>query len=300
MDTDIWRFLSACLAGEQPRHLFCATENMAEGDAGKANSLFVVLHDQAWRRYDATPDWSAIAMTAIRYPQQAQWLVLAMSSAGWVWTLHPRGPSEAFERIPRHVGLTNLATIGADVFACGMGRICFRRDERGTWTDLSAPWPPAEEGVIGFTGLGGNNAELFYAVGWQGEIWARVGDAWQMQDSPTNANLNAVAVAADGTAYCVGDDGAMVRGQPGAWDPVATDLESNLMDVCIHEGQVFVCSASEVLRLVAGHLINDFADDAEDLPRTCLRLMSDGAGHLYSVGPQDVFRRSDAGWERLA
>jgi hypothetical protein len=51
--------------------------------------------------------------------------------------------------------------------------------------------------------------------------------------------------------------------------------------------------------LVDGGLIDDFAPGG-DVPRTCLRLRSDGHGALYSVGPYDVFKRLDEGWERLA
>jgi len=301
MDTNIWRFLSCCLGGEGTKHLFCAAELIAQADAGQANSAFSVFYKDQWFRYDHTPDWSAIAMAATKYLGESNWLVLALSSSGALWELYPKGPVESLAQIPQHrVGLTNLATLGDTIAACGMGRVCCVRDRAGRWTDISAPWPSTDEGVIGFTALAGSSEQFFYAVGWQGEIWARGGGTWQRQDSPSNANLNAIVVADNGAVCCVGDHGAMIRGAGGAWDVIETGSDANLVDVCIHDGQLFTCSESVIFRLTDDGLVEDFAGgDGEDVPRTALKLVSDGRV-LYSVGPYDVFRRLADGWERLA
>ena len=299
MDTSVWRFLSCCLAGDRSSDLFCAAELISAADAGANNSAFSVFHQERWYRYDTTPDWSAIAMAAVKYPGESRWLVLAVSSRGFIWELYPRGPVESVSRMPFEVELTNAATIGQVIYVCGMGRTCYVRSAAGVWKDVSAPWPRPEEGVIGFTDLAGLDEDLMFAVGWSGEIWVRSDGNWEQEDSPTNANFNAIAVGPEGDVYCVADGGVMVKGRRGAWETVETGIDANLQDVCVHGGDVFACTDSVVLRLVDGGLIDDFAPGG-DVPRTCLRLRSDGHGALYSVGPYDVFKRLDEGWERLA
>jgi hypothetical protein len=300
MNTSNFRLLSACLAGENLKNLFCASELISLSDSGLSNSSFNVYHSEQWYGYQASPSWSAIAMISNKYPGERHSIVLAMSASGAIWELYPKGPTESFAQLPQTVGLTNLASIGNSVYACGMGRLCLRRDLLGKWENVSAPWPELKEGVIGFTDLGGLNADFLYAVGWQGEIWVLSGNRWSRQDSPTNANLNAVTVGIDGVAYAVGDDGVMLKTNHGHWEIVETSVDSNLLDVCIHDGIVFVCSDSEVLRLVESGLIADFAAENDDLPRTCFKLISDDINYLYSVGSYDIFRRSSDGWERIA
>ena len=109
-----------------------------------------------------------------------------------------------------------------------------------------------------------------------------------------------MAVAADETAYCVGDNGCMVVGRHGMWRKIDTGTDFNLMDVCIHEETVYVCSDFQVFRWVEAELVPDFGDDAEDSPDTCLRLVSGGGSGLFSIGPYDVFVRKNGVWRRLA
>jgi hypothetical protein len=300
MDTNIWRFLSACVGGEEPQHLFCAAEFIATADAGRANSVFAVYHQASWYSYQAAPDWSAIAMAAARYPDNPRWVVVAMSQAGQLWELRPLDRTETFSQIPQHIGLTNLATIGGSIYACGMGRILLQREASGVWNDLSAPWPNAQDGVIGFTSIAGLDQSLLYAVGWQGEVWTLSNGRWRIEDSPTNANLNAVALSPDGTVYGVGDGGAMLKGRQGQWDLIDSGTDFNLMDVCVHEGDVFACSDFEVFRLTKSGLMADMSEGSEDLPQTCLKLVSAGKSGLYSVGPNDVYLRTNRNWQRLA
>jgi len=300
MDTNVWRFLSGCVTADKPRTLFCAVELIASADAGQPNTTFGVHHEERWYTYQTRTEWSALAMAAVKYPNDPRWLVLGLAPSGAVWELYPKGPAESLARVSADVGFTNLAAIGDAAYACGMGRLCFRREASGQWINLSAPWPHIDEGVIGFTAMAGASSELFYAVGWGGEIWARIGSVWERQDSPTNQNLNAIAIAADGTAYCVGDNGAMLKGSRGVWEVIDTGVDANLLDVCIHAGQVFVCSDFEVMRLGDDGLTADFAGGTDDVPGTCLKLIPAGDEYLYSVGPHDVFMRTTLGWERLA
>jgi len=302
MDTEIWRFLCTCTGGDRPMKPFCAAEAIAEADGGQANSLFTVFHQAQWYSYATTPAWTAIGMASVLDPSDGLWVVAAISQAGEIWEVQPRTRIEQLMRLPRHTGLTNLGSAGDRIYACGMGRVAFRREPGGTtWTDVSAPWPAADEGVIGFTAIGGCDASPVYAVGWKGEIWTLSNGHWSMEDSPTNANLNAVAVTADAEVYCVGDGGVMLHGRRGMWSVIDTGTDFNLQDVCVHAGEVFVSTDFEVFRLRDGALVPDLASDDPDVSVTCLKLASGGSGgSLYSVGPHDVFERAGDTWTRLA
>lgn len=302
MDTDLWRFLCASTGGDEPQPVFCAAEAIEQADAGQANTLFTVYHQGQWYSYATTPAWTAIAMAAARDPSDSLWVVAAMSQAGDIWELKPRTRSETVSRLSKRTGMTNLSTVHDAIYACGMGRVVFRRESGGAaWVDVSAPWPHADEGVVGFTAIAGREPSLLYAVGWKGEIWTLVDGRWGAEDSPTNANLNGVAMAADGEVYCVGDNGVMLHGRRGMWSMIDTGTDFNLQDVCIHAGEVFVSTDFQVFRLDHGSLVLDLASNEEDVPLTCLKLATGGAGgSLYSVGPYDVFELKEDVWHRLA
>jgi hypothetical protein len=299
MDKKLWRFIACCLSGESPKNLFTASEFISDADAGANNSIFNVYYQNEWYRYDSEPEWSCVAMVSAKYPKEARWVVVGIGSGGAVWEMYPKGPSERYSKIDDRIGFTNLAVIEHKIYTCGMGRICFYRDASGLWVDISAPRPKSMDEVIGFMSMAGLSERLFYAVGWRGEIWVRVNDVWERQDSPTSENLNAVAIGVDGLVYCVGDHGVMLKGKVGMWEVVETNIGSNLLDVCVYNGEVFACSDFEVFRLSENGLSNDFLEGGGDMPKTCLRLVSDEEGYLFSVGPSDVFARRDKRWERI-
>jgi hypothetical protein len=300
MNTEIWRFQSACVSGTNLKTPFFIAESIAAADAGKHNSLFCTYFQDCWYSYQTTPEWSAIAIAAAKYPDELRRVVLAISVSGKVWELRPEDRSESLSSIPDQTGFTNLATIEDVIYGCGMGRVVMRRDSTGHWSDISAPKPDFNEGVIGFTALAGLSGSLLYAVGWRGEIWTYSVDGWTNEDAPTNANLNSLAIGSDGIVYAVGDGGAMLKGRRGHWEVVETETDFNLIDVCVHAGTVYVCTDFEVLRLGATGLQSEFREDDGDAPATCLKLVSDGANRLYSIGPYDVFLHEENSWRRLA
>jgi hypothetical protein len=300
VDTKAWRFQWACISGSRVRTPFFAVEDVAVANAGRSNTLFCTYFEDSWHSYKSTPNWSVVAMTAAKDASVGRWIVVAVSASGNVWELLPSEQSERTLHIEAPHTLTNVATVENTVYACGMGRTVLRREESGMWTNISAPQPGLEEGVMGFTALAGVIATQQYAVGWKGEIWVRSSQGWQQEDSPSNANLNSLAIDANGIVYIAGDSGVMLKGSVGCWELIETGTDSNLMDVCVHDGEIFVCSDFEVFCLRESGLESEFNDDSEDAPGTCLKLASAGADGLYSVGPYDVFRRQQGVWRRLA
>jgi hypothetical protein len=299
MDTDIWRFLVGCAGDTQPTPVFFTVEGREAADARVHGAVFCVYYQDEWYAYAERPRWSPVAMAAARYPGDTQ-LVVAMSADSSTWELRPKERLEGLARIGDHTAMTNLANIGNAIYACGMGRIVLRREADGQWNDLSAPWPDPGEGVIGFTALAGRDPQSIYASGWQGEIWVRDIGGWAREDTPTRANLNALAVTPMGEVFAAGDDGVLLRGRRGQWSVVDTQVELNLIDVLCHAGDIFVSSDFDVYRLTPSGLVSDLKQQRSTEEASCLKLIGVGDHSFCSVGPNDVFWRTDGVWDRLA
>jgi hypothetical protein len=178
-----------------------------------------------------------------------------------------------------------------------MGRIVLRREADGTWTNVSAPDPSLDEGVIGFNAIAGSPAGDVFAVGWGGEIWVRANERWEAQDSGTNTNLNAVSVGADGGVIAVGDVGTVVVGRQNQWSVLDINTDFNLQGVCHFGDEVFVCSDFELFRLENEALIRETRFANGDEPKTCLNLIA-GKESVFSQGEKDVFRYAEGVWTR--
>ena len=266
---------------------------------GKGGETVVrALVGTQWHVHKLELEWAAIGMAAAKYPAHPDWQVVAASSEGHLWEVTAGIQVEKESQIPGdHDGLTKLASIGDAVWACGMGRVVLRREADGTWTNLSAPDPPLEEGVIGFNAIAGTAQEVT-AVGWKGEIWVRTDERWEAQDSGTNTHLNAVSVSPDGQVVAVGDDGTVVVGRRNQWSVLDIDVEFNFQGVCHFGDQVFLCTDFDIYRLEKDRLVGEtrFANGEE--PRTCLNLLS-GRESVFSQGEKDIFKFSEGIWTRV-
>jgi hypothetical protein len=195
--------------------------------------------------------------------------------------------------------IRRVAAIEDIIFAAGMGRSVIRRVDRGRWIEFGPGTTAADEGqVIGFEGIDGFSAGDIYVAGWGGEIWRWFRDAWRQIDSPTSANLNAVACGAHGTVYVVGDNGSMVRGAGDLWQTIDTQRPENLQDVAVFGEDVFVVTDHKILRLSPSGLVPEERFVSGDMPSTCLHLLlaSDG---VVSMGPKDLFVFSAGTWRRV-
>jgi hypothetical protein len=269
-----------------------------EPNGRPGESAFAVLLGSSWHGFTVEPKWPAIGMAWAKYPTHDDWLIVASSSEGHLWELTPGIKAEHESRIPGdYEGLTKLATVGEALWACGMGRLVLRRESDGTWINLSAPDPPLEEGVIGFNAIAGSSTEVT-AVGWRGEIWMRVNDRWEVQDSGTNTNLNAVSVGSDGQVIAVGDVGTVVVGQRNQWSVLDINTDFNLQGVCHFGDEVFICSDFELFRLENGALIAETRFASGDEPKTCMNLLA-GKESVFSQGEKDIFKYAQGLWTRV-
>src|SRR5262249_15846340 len=144
---------------------------------------------------DEIVNWRAQGVASIK-PATADRTTVALGTHGQYFEVNP---ATAVENVGVIAGLDVLirrvVAIGDVIFAAGMGRSVIRRLSLGTWTEFGPGTTPTDqdEDVVGFEGIDGFSPDDIYVAGWAGEIWHWLHGAWQRIDSPTNANLNAVA-----------------------------------------------------------------------------------------------------------
>jgi hypothetical protein len=262
-------------------------------------TVFHALIDRAWHPYKTTVEWPSMGMAGVLYPGAQDWLILGVGAEGQTWELEPASRAQRLGRIaPGLSGVTRASAFGDTLWICGMDRIVWSRDVSGRWSDRSAPSARLEEGVTGFTAIAAAPPGIAVAVGWRGEIWLLGKQGWELQDSGTNANFNAVSTGADGEIVAVADGGVLVAGRRDQWTVVPTGASFNLQGVCHFGGEVFVCSDFEIFRWQGDALVREtrFVDD--DRPRTCMNMLP-GADSVVSQGERDIFRFVNGVWSRV-
>lgn len=287
---------AGCVVQRKGREiLHCAVQ---EADADGHTSFHVLLGND-WYGFQQTPHWAAVSMAGIHAAELQDTVVVAVAADGRTWELTPTTRVESLHRVADgFCGVTRLAALSDGIWACGMGRAAWRREGAGRWVDVSAPRGVQSEGVTGFTAIGEVEPGLVVAPGWKGEIWLRSRGEWLREDSPTDANFNALSCGPDGQTLIVGDRGALVSGKRGRWAVLDTHSDFNLHGVCHFGGEVFVCSAAALFRLVDGRLRLEDRFDGGDQPRTCMSFVV-GRDCLYSQGERDLFRFQDGAWSRV-
>jgi hypothetical protein len=254
--------------------------------------------DLRWSIYDTVVEWRAQGM-AIIMPAVRDRVVVALGTKSQYFEVEPATAAQYLGVIQPSVLVRRVAAIDDVVFAAGMGRAVIRRDGRGAWVQFGPGISAADQGrIVGFEGIDGFSVDDIYVAGWNGEIWRWQDAVWRRIDSPTNANLNAVACAPDGAVYVVGDNGNMLRGAGDLWTVIETNRPENLMDVAAFEADIFVVTDYKILRLTPAGLVPDDRFMDEDRPATCLHLLRASDGVL-SLGPKDLFAFTGGVWRRI-
>lgn len=302
MEHSGWTFLCGCAPFTD--FVFFARERDELRDQDVAATSFYVWDEQdpdpsqRWSIYDEIVNWRAQGMASIKPASQR--IVVALGTRGQYFELESESGDEyTGTTIGLFVLVRRLAAIGDAIFAVGMGRSVIRRVDRGRWIEFGPGTTNADQDqVVGFEGIDGFSADDIYVAGWRGEIWRWFGGGWQEIDSPTSANLNAVACGADGVVYVVGDGGSMVRGAGDLWEAIDTQRPENLQDVAIFGEDVFVVTDYAILRLAPIGLIAEDRFVGGDRPSTCLHLLMAEDG-VVSMGPKDLFVFSGGMWRRV-
>ena len=254
---------------------------------------------QTWSVYSHVVDWRAQAMASVK-DQGTERLVVCVGRQGQYYELYPGGPTQFDGAIAEEELFPRALTVLQGIFfVAGLGRMVRRRTGRGQWIEFG---PGAanntEEEVVGFEAIGGLSADRIYVAGWHGEIWQWNGQLWQQVDCPTDANLNALACAPDGTVYIVGDDGILIRGLGDQWLVLESARLENLLDVAVFGEEVFAVTDYRILRLTDDGFVDEDRFAEGDAPGSCLKLLSAADG-VVSMGPKDLFTFSAGTWRRV-
>ncbi|MCY1019667.1 hypothetical protein [Pyxidicoccus sp. MSG2] len=296
MDHAVSTFLSGCA----PFHDLCffakALDELME--TGVTNSTFFCLDAGELTKSRTSVGWTAVAAATIK-PQGQMRALLYIGGRGDFWEVNTQTVEETTGRIEGvRFSLTSLAAIDDVIFACGMGREVFRREDTGRWTSMSPKEPLPDTGIVGFEALAGFSLDEIYAVGWEGELWLLRGNQWRRLESPVSTHLSAVCCAADGKVYVTGDDGVLLRGRLDTWEVLETGRRENLRDVQAFDGTVCVATDFRILKLDGHRLVPETAFVDDDRPSTCVRLLRAEDG-LFSMGLKDLFLFRGGSWKRL-
>lgn len=260
-------------------------------EIGISHTSIVSVEDGDWASYVDTP-WDASAIAYFRSPRLGM-VIIGEDGDVMICT----GGKDISEHLPGDaVAIRNARTIDGQVYACGMQRQVFVRDQTGHWSDISAP-RSASQDAIGFESVDGYSSGEVYAVGWGGEIWQYDGTSWADRSGLTNLVLTAVCCAPNGTVYAAGQQGVMIHGRGEAWALIdwAEDTNLDFWDLCWFEDHLYVATATGLFTLTGNAL--DPVDFGDVGPLSCFSL-SAAQGVLWSVGPSDVASFDGVRWHR--
>ncbi|NKI95318.1 hypothetical protein [Rhizobacter sp. SG703] len=236
-------------------------------------------------------NWTATAIAIAKRPSER---MVVVSEEGAVFT-YAAGKHTEEQLTPTPSVIRSAGVVDGLVYACGMKRQVYRRDEEGRWTDISAP-APAPGTNAGFEAIGGFAATEVYAAGWAGEIWRWNGAAWTSLGSLTNYILTALCTTDNDVVIC-GQGGSLLRGRGQQWDLVDLgDFAEDLWDVAWYKGQLYMSSMTDLFVLTDDGLQS--VDFGADRPATFYRL-TQAEGVLWSIGASDIFCFDGSAWKRI-
>lgn len=203
---------------------------------------------------------------------------------------------------PERLGMMRgLRTIAGQLYAVGMRRQVYRRDNINLWTDLgtSARPRPEDDTVRSFEAIDGFEPSEIYAVGREGEIWQFDGRIWHQAASPTNVVLTGVCCGGDGVAYACGRLGILLRGRGDRWEIVQHEVTSqDFWGIAWLDGRLYLATSYQIF-----HFENDILTPVAfgtDTPRSCFHVQASAEGNvLWSIGAKDVMAFDGASWTRI-
>lgn len=192
-------------------------------------------------------------------------------------------------------------SIAGKVYAAGMDRQVYRRDERNNWVacDQGAkPKKSNEDTVTGFEGIDGFAANDIYAVGWNGEIWHYDGKRWRQIESPTNIILTNICCAGDGKVYACGRVGTLLRGRGDEWEVIEHDsIDKDIWGLAWYQDTLYVATRTALFTLNKKDKLKVVRFE-DDIPGSFYHL-SAADGVLWSIGTKDVMAYDGSEWSRI-
>ena len=191
--------------------------------------------------------------------------------------------------------LSQVRSIGGQLFVCGYRRQVYRLQDDGQWALLSGaiidrrpegPWN-------GFESIDGFSPTDLYAAGDEGEVWHFDGVNWVQCDVPTNRTIADVRCI-DGVVWLCGD-GVVISGDRYGWTLVNGDdsVSENWWSIEKFGDSMFL-AGNDVLATVQGQLVNPVRIPGRasiSAHRLCAV-----PGALWSLGEEHLLRFDGANW----
>jgi len=242
--------------------------------------------------------FDSVALASVHEPRQ-QFVLVGPMGQVYVTGSGDRHEEEIIDRTfsPKTLGfIRDARTIDGKVFACGMKRQVYRRDDADHWTCISQNIAGGT-GVHGFEALDGFSRNDLYAVGWSGEIWHFDGGDLRQCDSPCSDLLVDVCCAGDGLVYAIARGTTLVSGRAAPWSARSTELPVELLSLCWFKDRLYGASTRDVFVLDHAGAFVPVAI-GPDFPATCGELATNG-DILVSAGARDVFSFDGVDWRRI-
>ena len=192
---------------------------------------------------------------------------------------------------PEDIGfLTDMCVIDGVVYAAGMSRQIYMREESGAWRRIDEDVLDESISVdliTGFRSIDGVQGDVF-AVGFQGEIWNRRDGSWIQVQSPTNVTLEQVKVIRPGEVYAVGQAGVIVHGKDGTWKICEqSETEDDFWGIEWFGDVLYLATGRQIFRFDGESELEAVQLPAQN-PGFTARLRA-GHGALWSFGPSQAF-----------
>ena len=243
--------------------------------------------------------WVADSACIAKFPKEQ---LVASGPSGRVIVM---GQGEMFEEdiysagVPpdREGWIREVREIAGLVYAVGMGRQAFRRENAKQWIRIDAGLTPGGEGMEGLESIHGFSGDDIYAVGWGGEIWHFDGRRWRSIASPTNLLLSRVLCAGDDQVYACGQAGVLLRGREDHWEIIEQDdTEEDFWDLEWFEDRLYLSTMKFLYTLEDSHL--HLVEFEQEIPNTCYHL-SKTHDVLWSFGAKDIMAFDGLDWTRI-
>lgn len=234
-------FATGCAIDSEMYYISCILENKSKAeDAPDTVMCFYQNQTREKWFYHELPGWRVVSVAFHDTPLNTARSIYALGEQGDIEIYSRTG--SIFEKIP-DAGLNHkehffghmsrMRFIDKNLYACGFGGQIYRNRD-GMWshfddgllqktrapTDLRISDPQALLTQLSETAnsardladIDGFNEQDMYVVGSDGLIGHHNGQSWQILESPTAANLNAIHLSPDKDVWIVGSRGTLMKG----------------------------------------------------------------------------------------
>ena len=214
----------------------------------KPHTQVLQYQDGKWSHFIV--DWPIISMCVTRKNGDS---LFSLGVDGRVHIADRNGFSEEVISGPERAGtLSQIKLIGDHLYAVGMGRQVYKRENSGEWSaiDQGIRQSIEDDEIRGILSIDGRNSSDIYAVGYEGEIFHYNGKDWAAMDCPTNADLHCIKYVSDDLYYIVGQQGTILKGVKDRWEVVKQDLETgDLWSISSFLDDVYFSSDSQLIKI---------------------------------------------------